>query len=223
MATDLLLLQRYPEPAAARFRHYDWRVSACTFGYSQKIAFVHTSLAANPPRELCRRPTGGGIVDHRDDWTYTLVLPRGHPLADAPAPVSYEAVHACLARVLVELGCGATLQPGCQQEAAPAGCAAGPGVCFQRAEPHDVILASTGAKIAGAAQKRTKHGLLCQGSLARAVVGTLDWDALALRFPAALAQTLNLTMHETGWPDFQEDELAGLTERYAAPEWNEAR
>ena len=40
MAIDFLLLQRYPEPAAPRFRHYEWRAPAVTFGYGQKIEFV---------------------------------------------------------------------------------------------------------------------------------------------------------------------------------------
>ena len=39
MATDFLLLRRYPE-VAVRFRHYDWHRPAFTFGYSQKIEFV---------------------------------------------------------------------------------------------------------------------------------------------------------------------------------------
>eukprot|EP01031_Cornospumella_fuschlensis_P044051 gene44051-53854_t len=65
MATDFLLLQRYPR-ATPRFRHYGWRGPAFTFGYSQKIAFVRESLASaavEPPFELCRRATGGGVVD----------------------------------------------------------------------------------------------------------------------------------------------------------------
>jgi lipoyl(octanoyl) transferase len=66
MATDFLLLQRYPRAEAARFRHYGWRGPAWTFGYSQKIAFVRTQLPADAnPNEVCRRATGGGVVDHR--------------------------------------------------------------------------------------------------------------------------------------------------------------
>ena len=103
MALDFLLLQRYPAPADPRFRHYEWRRPAFTFGYSQKIKFVHANL---PPEalakggDLCRRPTGGGIVDHRHDWTYTLVLPRGHALYDERAAQSYRIVHECLATAL---------------------------------------------------------------------------------------------------------------------------
>ena len=48
---------------------------------------------------------------------------------------------------------------------------AAPGVCFQKAELYDVIDPTTGAKIAGAAQKRNKHGLLFQGSIWRPAAG----------------------------------------------------
>ena len=69
MALDFLLLQRYPEPSAARFRHYEWRTSAFTFGLSQTIDYVRANLPSGETFDLCRRPTGGGIVDHRNDWT----------------------------------------------------------------------------------------------------------------------------------------------------------
>ena len=71
MATDFLLLKRYPadRTSHARFRHYGWHRPAFTFGYSQKIAYVRSQLPTDITPELCRRPTGGGVVDHRNDWT----------------------------------------------------------------------------------------------------------------------------------------------------------
>ncbi|MES1194998.1 MAG: lipoate--protein ligase family protein, partial [Opitutus sp.] len=114
MALDFLLLQRYPEPAAPRFRHYEWRGPAFTFGFSQKIAFVRSNLPGGETFDLCRRPTGGGIVDHRNDWTYTLVLPRGHALYDERAAHSYRIVHECLAQALVALGQPAAVKMQCE-------------------------------------------------------------------------------------------------------------
>ena len=125
MALDFLLLQRYPEEEAPRFRHYEWRRPAFTFGYSQKIEFVRANLpsfakasegtAAGENFDLCRRPTGGGIVDHRNDWTYTLVLPRGHPLYDERAAQSYRIVHECLAAALGALGQPAAVKMNCDE------------------------------------------------------------------------------------------------------------
>jgi lipoate-protein ligase A len=217
MALDFLLLQRYPESAAPRFRHYEWRRPAFTFGYSQKVAFVRAQLPAGESPDLCRRPTGGGIVDHRSDWTYTLVLPRGHTLCDAPAPQSYRAVHEALAGALRSLG-----QPAAAKLAVdPAEEAAG--VCFQRAELYDVVNSDTGAKIAGAAMKRNKHGLLLQGSVEKNRTGPVDWEEFHTRFAAALGRALAAEPAETPWPELNEDEVGGLIEQYSSPEWIESR
>jgi len=222
MAHDFLLLQRYPDAGAARFRHYEWRGSAFTFGFSQKIAFVREKLAADLPADLCRRPTGGGIVDHRNDWTYALVIPRGHPLEEVRATESYRVVHAELTAALVAGGVPAVLKAVCEPPEDGGTCSA-TGVCFQRAELFDVVHGTTGAKIAGAAQKRNKHGLLFQGSIERAAVGELDWEAFGERFTAGLARALGAEAAETPWPEFADGEVEGLIEQYSAPEWIEYR
>lgn len=217
MATDFLLLQRYPHAAAPRFRHYGWRKEAFTFGFSQKIAFVRANLPAGESFDLCRRPTGGGIVDHRNDWTYTLVIPRGHALYDVPAPLSYRAVHEALAAALGALGQPAEVKLECEP------CPDGPTVCFTRAERFDVVQPRTERKIAGAAQKRNKHGLLLQGSIEKSAVGAVDWDLFGERFAGALARVLRADAQATPWPELNEDELSGLTEQYSAPGWIEYR
>ena len=224
MASDFMLLQRYPREAAARFRHYGWRSPSFTFGYSQKIAFVRGQLPPGETFDLCRRPTGGGVVDHRDDWTYALVIPRGHPFEEARASHSYRAIHEALAASLRAAGVPVELKsvPDPAPGAEPGGPA---GVCFERAEVFDVVHGSTGAKIAGGAQKRNKRGLLFQGSVWKPAAGgaSVDWDLLAGDFPERLALALGADAAETPWPDFNEGELEGLAEQYSSPEWMEFR
>lgn len=228
MAADFLLLQRYPRAAVPRFRHYAWRGPAFTFGYAQKIGLVRAALpAGDAPFELCRRATGGGIVDHRDDWTYALVIPRGHPLEELRATQSYREVHEALAAALRAQGVPAVTKAR-PEEPADGGAAAGPaGVCFQRAEIHDVVHERSGEKIAGAAQKRNKHGLLFQGSIWRpaTVAGgtTVDWERFGEDFAARLAAALGAETQPTPWPEFNEDEVNGLVEQYASVEWTEYR
>ncbi|MFT3830656.1 MAG: lipoate--protein ligase family protein [Opitutaceae bacterium] len=229
MAHDFLLLQRYPRPAAARFRHYDWRGPAWTFGYSQKIAFVRTQLPADA-RDLCRRTTGGGVVDHTDDWTYALVVPRGHALYDARATESYRIVHQALADALREQSVPAELEKraaspdDADNSAAGAELAQPAGVCFQRAEIYDVIHSGSRHKIAGAAQKRNKHGLLLQGSIWKpACAAPLDWEAFHAAFVARLATALGAALGHPGWPEFGYDEEQALIDQYATPEWIEYR
>ncbi|MFM8337607.1 MAG: lipoate--protein ligase family protein, partial [Opitutaceae bacterium] len=98
------------------------------------------------------------------------------------------------------------------------------GVCFQRAEVHDVVHAVTGAKIAGAAQKRSRDGLLFQGSVWRPAAGeAVPWEEFADLFSGALAATLGAEATPVPWPDFPEGELEALTEQYSTPEWNKFR
>lgn len=243
MATDFLLLQRYPDAAAPRIRHYGWRAPAFTFGYSQKIDFVRAQLPAGEHFDLCRRPTGGGIVDHREDWTYALVIPRGHALEELRASHSYRAVHQAIADALRAQGVAVELK-ACDDEAENCGSElardgsgksrasslpqsqAVPGVCFERAEVFDVVHARTGAKIAGAAQKRNKHGLLFQGSIWRPAAGgdaAVDWTRFEEDFLAGLGAALAAQPQSTPWPEFNEDEVSALVEQYSSPEWNDFR
>ncbi len=224
MAADFLLLQRYPRAEAARFRHYGWRSPAFTFGYSQKISFVRDQLPAGGTFDICRRPTGGGLVDHRDDWTYALAIPRGHPLEEVRATQSYRAIHEALAGAFEAAGVPVSLKSVSEPLAGaePGGPA---GVCFERAEIFDVVHAQTGAKIAGGAQKRNKRGLLFQGSIWKPAAGAdaLDWDRLAGDFTGRLAAALGAEASAAPWPEIGEEEVDGLTERYASPEWMEFR
>jgi lipoate-protein ligase A len=231
MAADFLLLKRYPDKTRARFRAYGWHRPAFSFGYSQKIAWVRANLPADADNpELVRRPSGGGLVDHRDDWTYALVIPRGHALEAARAVESYRAVHAALAEALRACGQPATLKESCEKPPGgakdEAGCSAsaGPTICFTRPELYDVVHPETGGKIAGAAQKRSKDGLLFQGSLLRPASTRIgDYDTLHSAFASALAVTLGLPAADVPWPEFPEGEHEALTEQYAATEWTEAR
>lgn len=217
MALDFLLLQRYPQPAVARFRHYEWRTQAFTFGLSQAMDYIRANLPPGETFDLCRRPTGGGLVDHRNDWTYCLVIPRAHALFDAPATQAYRDVHACLAAAMRALGEPVALQE--QRHVTEEG----PTICFERPELYDVLNTTTGAKIAGAAMKRNKHGLLLQGSIEKSRVGAVDWEKFQKVFSGELARILGAELAPTPWPELNEEEVSGLVERYASVEWMENR
>lgn len=219
MAIDFLMLQRYPEDHYVRFRHYGWSRSAFTFGYSQKIAFVREQIPPDLAPELCRRATGGGVVDHREDWTYALVIPRGHPVEELRAADSYRLVHLALRDAMAELGQSAELNETPEPNASVI-----PTVCFTRAEVFDVIEPRTRRKIAGAAQKRNKKGILFQGSVARDIATEIkDWEELEHRFLLLLGRALGLAPEPRAWPDWPEEEVQGLIEQYSSLEWNEFR
>lgn len=217
MALDLLLLSRFPEPDAIRYRSYRWSRPSATFGLSQSWGAVQ-ELFAGSDLDLVRRPTGGGVVDHRQDWTYALVLPGTHSLSLAPALEPYRIVHTCLAQALHALGVGSRLQD------ASANLPSLPlARCFVQPSPFDVLTLD-GRKIAGAALKRTRHGLLLQGSIDRtALPADFAWAAWAELFPRALAVRWSLTPRPCQIPAELLTIWPAQTDEFASVGWNQRR
>jgi lipoate-protein ligase A len=151
MALDEALLLGSEGIGPALLRVYRWQNPAVSFGYFGKFAEV---AAAWPGREFVRRWTGGGIVPHGEDLTYSLIVPKSHPFAKLGPLESYAAIHQALAGWLASAGIGATLSLGAAKISEE---------CFANPAPHDVM--SAAGKIAGAAQRRTRLGLLHQGSI----------------------------------------------------------
>jgi len=152
MALDEALLEAMPRLGQPVLRFYGWTEPAATFGYFQKFAEIER---ATPLRPLIRRPTGGGLVPHDADWTYSLVFPAGHEWHLLAATESYRRVHAWIQAAFAQLGA--------ETELAPFGKKNLPGQCFSGYEKSDLLW--RGKKIAGAAQRRNQSGLLIQGSV----------------------------------------------------------
>ncbi len=152
MALDEALLEDAVRIGAPVLRFYGWTEPAASFGYSQRFAEVSQATQLRP---LVRRPTGGGLVPHPADWTYSLVFPPSHSWAELSAGDSYRRVHEWIRVAFDRLGVETELSPCCRKEL--------PGQCFVGAEKHDVLW--RGGKIAGAAQRRNRSGLLIQGSV----------------------------------------------------------
>lgn len=152
MALDEALLEAAPCLERALLRFYSWSEPAASFGYFQRYAEVE---ALTPLRPLVRRPTAGGIVPHDADWTYSLIFPANHPWYALRAAESYRGAHFWLQTAFARLGLAVEL--------APCRCKSQPGQCFSGHEKSDLLW--HGRKIAGAAQRRTRDGLLIQGSV----------------------------------------------------------
>jgi lipoate-protein ligase A len=152
MAFDEALLEFAHTLGHPVLRFYGWTEPAASFGYSQKYAYVASLTLLRP---LVRRPTGGGLVPHHADWTYSLAFPPGHDWYQLRATESYARVHRWLQCTFARLQLETELAPVAHHEA--------PGQCFVGAEQSDLLW--QGRKIAGAAQRRNRFGLLIQGSV----------------------------------------------------------
>jgi len=152
MALDEALLEAMPRLRKPVLRFYGWTQPAASFGYFQNFSEVERLTLLRP---LVRRPTGGGIVPHDSDWTYSLVFPESHPWYSLKAIDSYRSAHEWIRAAFEALNVPAELAQCCRES--------GPGQCFLGYEKFDLLW--RGKKIAGAAQRRTRAGLLIQGSV----------------------------------------------------------
>lgn len=220
---------RARESAVLRF--YGWSESALTFGYSQRFAevsqYARAVLGFGPEATLVRRPSGGGVVDHRADLTYAFSLPRGHPDERETSLRFYCRLHDALATALGTCGIETELAPcpTSSSKAASQPQSLLPAACFaDRPAPADVILPGSSKKLAGAALRRSPDGILAQGSLMRSSLPP-EFDATALEsaFADALAEAFALEpcFRLSSFPDTLEaPEAVG---RFASRAWNERR
>jgi lipoate-protein ligase A len=195
MAMDEVLLRQAPRPL---LRVYGWSGPAVSFGYFGRFVEVRRLW---PERELVRRWTGGGMVPHGEDLTYTLVAPKSESFTSRPAAESYRMIHEAVAEALGDSGGSLSLAAGAPKISDE---------CFANPAPHDVLAGAI--KVAGAAQRRTRHGLLHQGSIQRSGLG----HKFARRLSEALSRRVairSLTPEERA----QAARLAA--EKYGAPEW----
>lgn len=215
MALDEALLESMGRLQQPALRFYGWTEPAATFGYFQKYSAVERATRLRP---LIRRPTGGGIVPHDADWTYSFAVPPGHEWHSLAAIESYRRIHEWIQRAFAKIKIATELAPS---KRAAAGSPEMPGECFTGHEQFDLLW--RGKKIAGAAQRRNKLGLLIQGSVQPPPVPVLrnDWET-AMR-AAAVENDL------MGWQDFSPDETLAAhaaelaRQKYSQPGYNQKR
>jgi len=193
MALDEALLENISRLGKPVLRFYGWTEPAATFGYFQKFSEVERATLLRP---LIRRPTGGGIVPHDADWTYSAIFPPGHEWHSLKAEASYRRIHDWLRLAFTELKIETELASCCKKSAIGNRQSAIPGACFVGHEKSDLLW--HGKKIAGAAQRRNQLGLLIQGSVQPPVsIPRADWE----RAMAAVAAEAFRVRWQTGPAD----------------------
>jgi lipoate-protein ligase A len=210
MALDEALLENASRLGEPVLRFYGWTEPAATFGYFQHFAEV---ASVTPLRPLIRRPTGGGIVPHDADWTYSLTMPPGHEWHGLKAEESYRRIHDWLRLAFAELGVETHLAPSAKKSL--------PGQCFVGYEKSDLLW--HGKKIAGAAQRRNRLGLLIQGSVQPPPL-RLERNEFQSAVSAAAHKAMNVAWRELvvdGLLLRRAEQLAG--EKYSRQEYNQKR
>lgn len=198
MALDEAVLVESPAGALV-LRVYDWEGEACTFGFSQKYA--DAKAACRPGVAPVRRSTGGGIVHHDGDTTFSLVFPWDRSCA--PEAI-YKNIHRGVHQALKAAGIPASMATVRQTGLAPA--------CFSRPECADLVDAQGRKILGGALRKKGLKGLY-QGSLRLKVGSEILADAVRREFGEPTLEP------EGAWLE------AGraLEAKYRSAEWNERR
>jgi lipoyl(octanoyl) transferase len=194
MAADQAWLEQSELPV---LRVYRWVEPTVTIGYAQNL----TKLAGTLPHwPVVRRWTGGGVVLHENDFTYSVIVPACQPWSQTNPLDSYRMIHESLAKALDD---GSRL-------AGPEDLIEDP-FCFVAPAMHDVVRDKV--KVAGAGQRRGKLGLLHQGSVQQVQLPDDFWP----RWAAQLARNVIFQPEMTEAMTARANELT--QKRYSLASW----
>lgn len=196
MALDQALLESIEAPL---LRVYRWAEPCVSIGYFGRL---EEARELHPGLPVVRRWTGGGLVEHGADAPYSLLVPGSDPFNKTRPAESYAAIHRLLAETLAAFGVAAAFLERDHPKRSNA--------CFANPVAGDLL--AHGRKIAGAGQRRTRWGLLHQGSVQHA----LPTPDFGTRFAQALAEHVEHVTLPVGVLE-RAQQLAA--ERYATTQW----
>lgn len=169
MQKDQNLLERVAEEKNPILHFYEWDGPSATYGYFlDPSKFFSMEGLLKTGLQIARRPTGGGIIFHLWDFAFSALIPASHPAFSQNTLQNYATINLSVLAAVEEFlqvrGCELTKEDGV---ILGEGCA---NFCMAKPTRYDVMLG--GKKVAGAAQRKTKDGLLHQGSLSLVMPST---------------------------------------------------
>ena len=156
MALDAGLMDRARATGEAVLRIYEWAQPTLSFGRHESVRgrFLPEVLAREQVAAV-RRPTGGRVLMHHREVTYSVTAPAPE---EERLKESYAAINALLVAAIAKLGVAVAEAPATTTPRRPGGAA-----CF--AEPSAGELVVGGRKLVGSAQLRERGALLQHGSI----------------------------------------------------------
>ena len=149
--------------AMPTLRFYAWAPPAISIGQAQKYDTIDHGACARDGVGLVRRSTGGLAILHTDELTYSVALPKEHPIAEGDLMTSYRRIADAILVALARLGVqDARASRVAREDKAKTG------VCFEAPSDYEVV--GTGRdgvtrKLVGSAQWRRVDGVMQHGSL----------------------------------------------------------
>lgn len=168
MALDEQIFNRYLEDGIGVFRIYSWEKPSFTYGFSQDLQNeINLEQCGVDGIQVAKRITGGGILFHDHEITYSFVCSKDDVGEPQSVFVSYRNICKFLMSFYASLG----LAPEFALEAENFKSRSAPHqFCSAAHEKYDIVIA--GRKIGGNAQKRRRQVIFQHGSIPISV----NWD-----------------------------------------------
>jgi lipoyl(octanoyl) transferase len=245
MAVDEALLADAATNDVACLRFYEWNQPTLSLGYFQKYA-DRSLHAASQSIAVVRRQSGGGAILHHRELTYSVSLPKTHPLAN-DAQALYNTVHNLIVRVLLTRLSDDDQNLPIHLVSAQQNFEYNNNkfLCFERRSLGDIVHNTRktagfagGHKIVGSAQRRSRGAVLQHGSIlltrseyAPELAGLNDLcdtyistTRLVSELSTKLPQALMVELFDWTLSDqVRQSALALETEKYGNRPWTEKR
>lgn len=185
---------------------YEWAIPSATYGYfSKPEKLLNLEALTESCIEMARRPTGGGIIFHLTDFAFSILIPSSHPAYSKNTLENYAYVNNLIMLMLKNLNFVDIPHPQLLlNEPLPLSPEAR-FFCMAKPTIYDIIY--EGKKIGGGAQRRTKKGILHQGSLSIAQLDEEFLNRVLINPEVVLAIKENaglLVKQKVNAPDIQE-------------------
>jgi len=182
------------EPTSKPFlRFYEWDAPSATYGYFvDPWDFFDQKGTAASGLVLAKRPTGGGIIFHLHDLAFSIIVPSSHSFYSLNSLYSYEEINR---RILQAVSCvklPSVIALNAQEECSNS-CRGG--FCMAKPTKYDLLI--DGRKCGGAAQRKTKNGLLHQGSLCL-LLPKREWMEQVLKQGSSISEAIEKTSYPLG-------------------------
>ena len=161
MALDEMIFCRYIEDGIPVLRVYSWEAPSITYGISQHPENeINLEQCKRDGVQIAQRITGGGVLFHHNEITYSLVCSKEDAGEDKNVFVSYRQICAFLIYFYESLGlnaCFALEADDFKNKSLPHK------LCSASHEKFDIVIG--GRKIGGNAQKRSRQVIFQHGSI----------------------------------------------------------
>jgi lipoate-protein ligase A len=200
LAINAALLKTMPEGLAA-FRHYAWLEPTFTFGKTQ--SYSEAKAASPEGATLCRRLTNGGLLDHRNDWSFAFVSHNSLPCTALLEKTQNVKIHLAIQHALSALNTNTQLI---------------------KTEKEEHLINSEGKQIAVVTAAHSEQDYLIEGSIDRGTLpDSFDFASFEKNLLTQISSTLNIAQGklEDIRPLFKSEYIESEKLRFSGNDWNQ--